>query len=836
MAQFIATPSGLGRFFTRISTVTIKQNSLVIHFKNNTSRAYLISDFTNFTHFKKGLFSGKITLNHGTKTVISFLNKKQAQTLSEQLNSVFSNYLEEKVNTAKTLVKRYATNEYLRDSNVPVLKSAVFSLVQQYGASPSLWQQYLSITDIKFLTILSSSPTAAHATEQLRKTYEQKTLAARADFYNVIESNPLTQEQRLGVIRNNDKNLVLAAAGTGKTSVIVAKALDLIVQEGVKPEHILILAYNKNAANELTERFNLRVQQANLNVTPPTILTFHALGLKLLKSDNKTLNLSPFAKDALALNKWFTQWLSNTLKTDSRFCKTFVETLYEPNDSLNTATKTAIKAQIYHTLSGLKVSSYQHLLIANWLYMYGIEHTYQNDDTADFYLPQHNIYLVHFAIDRQGNSAQNITKSHNSGHVKSVRAHHKKHGQMLVQTFHYNWQESQLEQRLKTQLQKHNVNIKPLDNHAVYERLSATGLLKQNINKYLNCLSAIRGEHLSSSQIAARIAKSGIINHKRYTTLLVAMQRAYAEKLKEQGAIDFDDMITSAEQAVKSGKVSVPWRHILVDEFQDISCARMALLNTLIKSGPQPCLTAVGDDWQAIYRFSGGNLALTTRFNDLIGSHSITLLQKTFRYNNSISEVAGRFVMQNPEQYKKHITTHTQVSTPQVVLLDDLHQGKKSVALKVQQIIATINKNNSTASIAVLSRYRFMLNEVEQHLAGNNFANPLHFWTLHGAKGLEADYCIIIGFEQGKLGFPSNNPGNLLVEALLPTQDTFKHSEERRLLYVGITRAKHKSYLIAPPSGYSEFISELINDNYPIDIASNLFAKQTNSRISKDNG
>jgi len=46
-------------------------------------------------------------------------------------------------------------------------------------------------------------------------------------------------------------------------------------------------------------------------------------------------------------------------------------------------------------------------------------------------------------------------------------------------------------------------------------------------------------------------------------------------------------------------------------------------------------------------------------------------------------------------------------------------------------------------------------------------------------------------------------------------------------LYVGITRAKHKSYLIAPPSACSEFISELINDNYPIDIASNLFVKQS---------
>ena len=42
-------------------------------------------------------------------------------------------------------------------------------------------------------------------------------------------------------------------------------------------------------------------------------------------------------------------------------------------------------------------------------------------------------------------------------------------------------------------------------------------------------------------------------------------------------------------------------------------------------------------------------------YMDLIGSHSLTKLQKTFRYNNSIANVAGRFVMTNPEQYKKEV-------------------------------------------------------------------------------------------------------------------------------------------------------------------------------------
>lgn len=60
--------------------------------------------------------------------------------------------------------------------------------------------------------------------------------------------------------------MVLAAAGTGKTSVMVAKALDLIDSGACKSEDILILAYNRDAATELSERLQERAREANLDL------------------------------------------------------------------------------------------------------------------------------------------------------------------------------------------------------------------------------------------------------------------------------------------------------------------------------------------------------------------------------------------------------------------------------------------------------------------------------------------------------------------------------------------------------------------------------------------
>jgi DNA helicase-4 len=56
----------------------------------------------------------------------------------------------------------------------------------------------------------------------------------------------------------------------------------------------------------------------------------------------------------------------------------------------------------------------------------------------------------------------------------------------------------------------------------------------------------------------------------------------------------------------------------------------MEFIKAIIAKGPEPSLTVVGDDWQSIYRFSGGKLELTTRFGEMIGNYTATKLQKPF--------------------------------------------------------------------------------------------------------------------------------------------------------------------------------------------------------------
>ena len=89
----------------------------------------------------------------------------------------------------------------------------------------------------------------------------------------------------------------------------------------------------------------------------------------------------------------------------------------------------------------------------------------------------------------------------------------------------------------------------------------------------------------------------------------------YNKTLEENDFIDFDNLVLEAIKYIKNKQYINPYKHILVDEYQDISKIRLDLLQGLINSN-NSVLTAVGDDFQSIYGFSGSNINLFYKFKD----------------------------------------------------------------------------------------------------------------------------------------------------------------------------------------------------------------------------
>jgi ATP-dependent DNA helicase Rep len=105
---------------------------------------------------------------------------------------------------------------------------------------------------------------------------------------------PLNPAQREAVRSTDGPLLVLAGAGSGKTRVITAKIAHLVAS-GAAPERLLAITFTNKAAREMRERANALLKAAgNEGVANKlTISTFHALGLSIVRREARALGLKP---------------------------------------------------------------------------------------------------------------------------------------------------------------------------------------------------------------------------------------------------------------------------------------------------------------------------------------------------------------------------------------------------------------------------------------------------------------------------------------------------------------------------------------------------------------
>ncbi|WP_116474181.1 UvrD-helicase domain-containing protein [Zobellella maritima] len=499
-----------------------------------------------------------------------------------------------------------------------------------------------------------------------RQEYITAALARFAWLFDTLEAHPLTERQRLACVTDEDHNLVLAGAGCGKTSVMVARAAYLLAAKLADPEQLLMLAFGTEAAAEMTERLTSQASTREIKVS-----TFHALGLMIVtRVEGQAPILSPLAQSEAARQAHLSGWLT---------------ALCEHKDYLER--------------------------LLNWL------------------------------SRQQGQSVSAVDPERLAREWAPLVSALKIYGEPQTDTL--------------------------------------TPLLVEQLD------------------------------------LMRPLLARYREELMAAGHIDFDDMIARATDYVRSGRFTVPWRHILVDEFQDISRPRAELLSALRDAAPELSLFCVGDDWQAIYRFSGADVGLTTGFADYFGATAVTCLDKTFRFNNRIEAVASRFVTRNPAQLTKRLTTHSRSEAPCVHVL---HCANRPDAqqLRLQQLLGQIAGRSPEARVYLLARFRFGLPD-EQRMSALRQAYPqlqLTAQTLHGAKGKEADAVVILGLTRGRFGFPAEQAGQELLELLLPASESYAHAEERRLFYVGLTRAREQVFLLADEQRPSAFVTELLDGSY----------------------
>lgn len=687
------------------------------------------------------------------------------------------------------------------------------------------------VTDLDFQDSIAKIIEVYQKGEQLveKRNLEfiEKELAAFKELFDTIESYPLTNEQRKAIVVDENNNLVVAGAGTGKTSTIIGKAVYLIKKGLATPENTLLIAFNRDIASEMNERIH---PQLGIRLK---VKTYHSLGLEIIaESEGVKPSVSELAGDRIKLPNKILQFIKNRMKDESfsklinqyfLFNSTPYRTMFEFNSHGEYIEY--LKRFDIRSLKGDRVKSLEECDIANFLYVNGITYEYERSYDIktveilyrqykpDFFLPEYGIYIEHFGIDRNGRTAPFIPQREYDKGIQWKRTIHKQHKTTLIETYSYEKHNGELLNNLEQKLHEQGVTFRPIPDKQIFDRLNEMGkvsplslLLSTFLNLYKSC-----GKSLDEIRpnIDHKDTRTSI-----FLDIFAKIYDDYNAYLKETEEIDFNDMISSTTTLINNKTYASRFKYILVDEFQDISQSRYRFLKALLDQN-DATLFCVGDDWQSIYRFTGSDLAIMLEFEKHFGFSETTLLTETFRFNNKLCEFSTKFILQNPNQIKKTLISKDREDKPAVTVIID-----KTENVLTDLIDEIDQKCGDGEDIFIIGRYNNLEPKNLNEIAKAHPKLTIKYTTAHSSKGLEADYVILLGLTTGEYGFPCQIMDDPLLNLVLAKQDPFANAEERRLFYVSITRAKKHVYLVADDSyRYSTFISEIQQNGYEITIS-----------------
>ena len=677
--------------------------------------------------------------------------------------------------------------------------------------------------------------------DALNDLHLKRELIECRDFLDQVEKSPLTDEQAKSVICFDNRILVVASAGSGKTSTMVAKAGYALHRKVVSPERILLLAFNKEAAKELQHRVHERLHPLGLASEGIVARTFHKFGLDVighatgrkpslaswLEGGRDLEHLASLIDGLKDSNPLFrTRWdlfrvvLSRDLP---KFGKEF--------DGAEDRDRHTRKYG-FRTLRDEVVKSHGERMIADWLFYNGVDYQYEPDyvhqtaDAAhrqyqpDFFYPAADLYHEHFALDDNGQPPAEF-KDYMQG-VEWKRGLHKRYRTALVETTSAQLRTGAAFQMLEKELTARGIKLDPNPDRPAEGRRPIEH--EELVSLFRTFLTHAKSNDLTDADLRKRLRDSQagafVYRHEMFLDLFEDIRSAWETSLRQSGSIDFEDMLNMAAEHIETGRWESPFDLVMVDEFQDASRARATLTRALV-SRPNGFLFAVGDDWQSINRFAGANLSVMTGFEAWFGKSVTLKLERTFRCPQSVCDVSSKFILKNPVQLPKAVKSAQAEHVPslQGYQVDDDGKLQTAIGMWMAQLYRKIVARevapgkNGKLSVFVLGRYNRdsqLIPEDWQARFGRHL--EVKFSSVHGSKGLEADYVILPRVVRNRSSFPSMQADDPVVQLAMPSGDNYLYSEERRLFYVALTRARRSVVLFTVDGNISPFVVELMTE------------------------
>ncbi|WP_343160764.1 UvrD-helicase domain-containing protein [Xanthomonas sp. LMG 8989] len=798
----------------------------------------------------------------------------------------------------------YRSDRYVRHSQASRLANdhsptigkmkSIFAWLHRHPLLPpsSLKRAGVMKEELAALAKLVNDPEVSRAEHNER--YMVLQTQAEAAYFAVVESSPLTPEQTAAALVFEDATLVIAAAGSGKSSCIVGK-IGFALKTGMfQDRQVLALAYNSKAAKSLGDRLSKKLNDAIGRKVSVASKTFHSFGLSvLIEANGEGIRPRVFEEDKgeegrflrtviarlkdedLSFQQALADWLLFAPFEDptpfgiagsvEECARRYEETCRQRIKAKREEAKERYDATIPTLDPAVYVRSLEERGIVNWLVLRGVSFEYEALDwdgatllglgvsasskrrrpyKPDFTYrvvqrlddgSQREVLIVHehFALDRNGKAPDWMGGSEYVAQAHSKRAMFKKRvasGQrtgkpvVFFETTSAQFRDGTLWAHLERSLRDSGIKVGAPSKEVYRRAIASFGPIEDREKLIMDFVLRFKDSGLDEKQVFEEAEKQPNSWRARlFLKVAFPVFHAYQQALKDAGKIDFADMLRDALAALRDGRVRTQYRFVLVDEFQDIARLRADLVKSVLDQAPDESVVfCVGDDWQTINRFSGSDVGIFKNIGTHFGRHERQLLlPRTFRCSSGIATLARELVLKNRNQFDKPVDAKPDqlLHCVRVVLhkpgaehrmlaletqLDGLIDTGKSLGIalpSVQILTRTTAETTAPQGLETEDAIKALKRKYKGKL-------ELDAMSLHGSKGLEADFVVLVGLDSGFRGFPDERETEPLLDLVLPKLAD-ENEEERRLLYVGLTRAKHQVIVLVNGEAPSEYILEL---------------------------
>jgi len=194
----------------------------------------------------------------------------------------------------------------------------------------------------------------------------------------------------------------------------------------------------------------------------------------------------------------------------------------------------------------------------------------------------------------------------------------------------------------------------------------------------------------------------------------------YQKKLKENNALDFDDLIMQTillflDKPDILRKYQDKFRYVMVDEYQDTNYAQYRLVDLLSKAHRNLCV--VGDDWQSIYKWRGADIRNILDFEKNYSEAEVILLEQNYRSTQTILDASYQIISRNVNRKEKKLWSEKKVGEP--IVIYEAADEKGEAEFIVAEIAKLTNeklgnKKINLKDIAILYRTNAQSRSIEE--------------------------------------------------------------------------------------------------------------------------